>query len=117
MIKKIKNLLNKHIFKEMGKDSPCHECDLCCKYICMEIDTPKTKKDFDEIRWFLLHNNVWIYIDHDSSWNIQFNTKCKQLKNGLCGIYKKRPQICREHSHKECEKNGEGEPHKTLFKD
>jgi len=116
MIAKIKHLLTKNKSKKNVEHSPCHDCDICCKYICMEIDKPKTEKDFDEIKWFLLHKDIWVYVDNDHSWNIQFNAKCEKLKNGLCQIYKKRPQICREHSHENCEKYGYGNPHKFLFK-
>ncbi len=100
----------------VNKKDPCKNCDLCCKYICLEIDKPTEKKDFDEIKWFLLHKNIWVYIDHDGSWNIQFNTPCEKLNNTLCGIYEKRPQICREHSIEDCEKYGHGDSHKVLWK-
>jgi Fe-S-cluster containining protein len=99
--------------------NPCLACSLCCKYVSLEIDKPKLKvqKDIDEIRWFLLHENVEIYIDNENNWNIQFNTKCKKLnKNGLCSIYKNRPKICRQHSVKECEKYGKDAPYKISFK-
>jgi hypothetical protein len=101
------------------KDNPCFGCSLCCRYVSVEIDKPRinSKKDIDEIKWFLLHKNIEVYIDNDNNWNIQFNTKCKKLKkNGLCAIYKTRPQICREHSVDECEKYGGGKPYKVSFK-
>lgn len=97
--------------------NPCDGCDLCCRHIAVEIDKPETKKEFDQIRWFLLHENVWIFIDNDNSWNLQVNNKCKKLKkDGWCGFYEKRPEICREYSSENCERNGEGDSFKVLFK-
>jgi len=95
----------------------CSGCDLCCRHVALEIEKPVDKEDFEQIRWFLLHENVWIFIDYDDSWNIQFNTKCSKLnKNGLCDIYEKRPMICKNYSPEDCEKNGEGNSFKILWK-
>ena len=98
------------------KQNPCAGCSLCCRYIAMEIDRPEEKKDVEQIRWFLLHKNVWIFIDHDSSWNIQFNTPCEKLDGHLCSIYETRPQICRDYSVDSCEKYGDGDSFKVLWK-
>lgn len=98
------------------KKNLCDGCSKCCEYVAVEIDKPTSKKDFDEIRWFLLHKDVWIFIDDDKSWNIQFNTRCKKLsKKGMCEYYEKRPQICRDYDTDGCEKYGEGNCHKFLF--
>ncbi len=97
-------------------ENSCDGCDKCCKYIALEIDEPETKKEFDQIRWFLIHKDVWIFIDHDDSWNIQFNTPCENLKEGLCTVYETRPQICREYSSENCERFGDGDSFKFLWK-
>jgi uncharacterized protein len=98
-------------------DNPCHGCTKCCEYVALEIDKPEDKKDFDQIRWFLTHKNVWIFIDHDDSWNIQFNTLCEKLdENKWCGIYEKRPHICGAHSSENCDQYGSGDSFKTLWK-
>ena len=71
----------------MNKRNPCYGCDKCCRYVALEIDTPEDREDIDQIRWFLVHKNVWIFIDHDDSWNIQFNTPCENLdEEGNCSI-------------------------------
>jgi Fe-S-cluster containining protein len=98
------------------KQNPCAGCSMCCRYIAMEIDRPEEKKDVEQIRWFLLHKDVWIFIDHDHSWNIQFNTPCEKLDGHLCSIYEKRPQICRDYSTDNCEKYGNGDSFKILWK-
>ena len=40
----------------------CNGCTKCCEYIALEIDTPETQEDFENIRWYLLHENVKIFI-------------------------------------------------------
>ena len=100
----------------MESDNPCQGCSLCCRYVALEIDTPEDQNDFDQIKWFLVHKNVWGFIDHDDSWNLQFNTPCEKLEGHLCGIYKTRPQICRDYSTENCERYGEGNSFKILWK-
>ncbi len=100
----------------MESDNPCQGCSLCCRYVALEIDTPEDQNDFDQIKWFLVHKNVWVFIDHDDSWNLQFNTPCEKLEGHLCGIYKTRPQICRDYSTENCERYGEGNSFKILWK-
>jgi Fe-S-cluster containining protein len=87
----------------MGKKS-CDKCKgMCCKYVAMEIDTPKTKKDFENIKWFVCHKNVNVFVDKENKWNIEFLTPCEFLgKNNLCLAYKRRPKICRDYSQEEC---------------
>jgi len=81
--------------KESVQD--CVSCKAeCCKSVTVEINTPKTKQDFDEVKWFILHENVMVYIDHDKNWNVEFVTKCKSLgPDNRCLIYEIRPAICR----------------------
>jgi Fe-S-cluster containining protein len=102
--------------KKELKDNPCAGCDLCCRYVCMEIDTPEDKADYENIRWYVVHKNVWVFIDHDDSWNIQFNTPCEKLVDRRCSIYAKRPQVCRDYSTDACERYGEGDSFKVLWK-
>jgi Fe-S-cluster containining protein len=100
----------------VGKN-PCDGCDLCCRHVAVEIDTPETKKEYDQIRWFLLHKYVWIFIDNDDTWNMQVNTPCEKLdENGMCSYYKKRPMICREYSADCCERHGDGDSFKVMWK-
>ena len=93
----------------------CGDCDKCCKYVALEIDKPEDKEDFDQIRWFLAHKNVWVFLDHDNSWNIQFNTICEKLENGKCSIYEKRPTICRSYTQDTCERHGGGKAYKKMW--
>ncbi len=95
----------------------CEGCDRCCRHVAIELDKPEDEEDYDQIRWFLSHKDVWIFIDHDDSWNIQFNTPCEKLSaDGKCTIYEKRPILCRDYSTENCEKHGEGDSFKLLWR-
>ena len=94
----------------------CAGCSLCCEYVCVEMDKPTTKYEYDQIFWLVLHKNVWVYIGTDKKWYVQFNTPCEKLgDNHLCKDYQHRPNICRNHMQDSCEKYGVGSPYKELF--
>ena len=101
-------------------DLPCFECKaMCCRYLAMEIDRPTSKREYDQIRWFLLHRNVFVFIDHDKAWYLEFETPCEALDPDThhCTKYDERPRICREHGEQdvpECDFHGE-EPHIARF--
>lgn len=82
----------------------CKKCNgMCCKYVALEIDTPETKEDFENIRWYVAHKNISVYVDEDRKWHIEFLTPCEFLgKNNLCEIYEKRPVICKKYNQDEC---------------
>ena len=61
--------------------------------------------DFDTLLWQLSHENTQAYKE-EGSWYLLVYNRCHHiLKDGRCGIYEKRPQICREHSNDDCEFN------------
>jgi Fe-S-cluster containining protein len=72
----------------------------------IRIPEPKDEKDFDHIKWLLLHKGVSIYVDDkDKSWNVQIGTKCNNLdKDSKRQDYKNRPDVCREYRFDECER-------------
>jgi hypothetical protein len=82
----------------------CDNCGICCRYIVLEIPEPKNKKDFDHIRWLLLHKGVEVYVEKDKSWNVSIDTECINLKDGKCQNYINRPNVCREYTISECER-------------
>lgn len=97
---------------------PCDICGgKCCKYVSVQIDTPVEKDEWDNIRWYLLHENVRVFIDHDMDWFIEFLTPCTaQLPDNRCGCYETRPAICRSHGQQEdvnCEYYAD--PYHRLF--
>lgn len=97
--------------------NPCAGCSNCCEYLSLEIDRPSTIRDFDQILWYLLHKDVWVYIDHENDWYVQFNTPCEKLDQRRCGYYAQRPMVCRNYEPASCARYGEGPTEKYLFKD
>jgi Fe-S-cluster containining protein len=67
------------------------------------MDPPKTRRDFDYIRWFLLHEHAAVFTE-DETWYMLVHTPCKHLQpDHRCGIYHTRPQICRTYNTNDCE--------------
>jgi Fe-S-cluster containining protein len=89
----------------MAKKVLCDNCTaLCCRYFAFAIDAPKDKGDYDDIRWYLCHKDITVYVD-DGDWYINIKNKCKHLseKDQRCKIYNIRPRLCRGYSHKNCD--------------
>lgn len=82
----------------------CEQCTgVCCKYIALPIDTPREAGDFDDVRWYLMHENVSIFIE-DDEWYISFVATCRHLQSdNRCGVYATRPRICRSYSTANCD--------------
>src|SRR5688500_19525139 len=76
--------------------SLCDKCSaLCCRYFALPIDNPETAREYDNIRWYLLHENVVAFIEK-KQWYVGVMTRCKHLlDDNRCGIYETRPRICR----------------------
>lgn len=86
----------------------CQKCGAkCCRYVALEIDKPKTKSDFQNIRWYVAHSGVWVYID-DRVWHLAFDAVCSHLdEDNRCTIYDDRPDICRQYGRDSCEGSGD----------
>lgn len=99
--------------------SPCVTCmAACCRYVATEIDEPESKQDYDHIRWYLHHRNVYVFIDNNGRWFLEFDAECDQLEpDHRCGIYHDRPRICQLHGEEEivCEFMSDEEPHDVRF--
>ncbi len=97
----------------------CQRCPaMCCRYVATEIDEPTCKQDYDNIRWYLMHGDVHVFVDHDDDWYLEFETACENLgSDNRCMIYETRPRICREHGDTDvdCEFHASTEPHKPRF--
>ncbi len=89
-------------------ESLCDHCTAkCCHYFALPIDTPEEWRDFEYIRWYLLHDRATVFTD-DEDWYLMVHTTCKHLQDDYrCGIYETRPQICREYSTDNCEYDDE----------
>jgi Fe-S-cluster containining protein len=89
----------------MSKKVLCDECPgLCCRYFAFPIETPETEEDYDDIRWFLCHKNISVFVE-EGDWYINVKNKCRHLTNGSnrCAIYQKRPRLCRTYSTRDCD--------------
>ncbi len=79
----------------------------CCHYFALPIERPKKKRDYDFIRWYLLHERASVFVE-DGTWYLLVHTVCKHLGDDYrCGIYETRPQICRDYSTNDCEYDDE----------
>ena len=86
-------------------ENKCSFCkgSKCCQYVTESLVTPRSVYDFDLLLWQISHPNIHIYKD-DEGWYLVFLSQCQHLlSSGRCGIYEKRPMICREHSNDYCE--------------
>jgi uncharacterized protein len=93
----------------------CESCTLCCEYVTIEIEEPKKKEDVDHIMWYILHGAV-IYIDENNEWLVEIKKRCEALNDkGECDVYNERPDICRDYSHKVCEKYSHANDHFTKI--
>ena len=91
--------------KKKAKKNSCGKCrGLCCRYVALAIDPPKDRGDFDDIRWYLVHKGVSVFVEK-KKWYLCVDRKCKHLssKDYSCKIYAKRPRICRGHKNVDCE--------------
>jgi Fe-S-cluster containining protein len=89
----------------MARKSQCERCTgLCCRYFALPIETPETRDDYDDIRWYLCHKDITVFVE-DGDWYINIKNKCRHLSQGdhRCLIYDRRPNICRKYKHADCD--------------
>jgi Fe-S-cluster containining protein len=101
------------------KKNYCKKCNAyCCRHVAIGIDTPDCAADYDHIRWYLLHKNVWVSIDHGGNWVVEFKTPCRHIAADFrCAIYAERPKICKDYPGDDyCEGETDEPSYKTLFK-
>lgn len=92
---------------DTGTDDKCDRCTntTCCTYVTQQIDTPRSMEEYDTLLWQVSHGNTQIYKD-EGDWYLLVYDRCTHiLPGGRCGIYERRPQICRDHSNDDCEFN------------
>jgi Fe-S-cluster containining protein len=94
----------------------CSQCSgLCCRYFALPIDNPTCARDYDNIRWYLVHENVTVFVEK-RQWYIGVANRCKHLQpDNRCGIYETRPKICREYSADNCDYHGGEYDFEMLF--
>lgn len=94
----------------------CEHCTAaCCRYVALPLDKPARARDYDDIRWYLMHANISIFVE-DGDWYVQFFTTCKNLgEENMCTIYETRPEMCREYEAGSCDYTGGGYDYDHLF--
>jgi len=99
-----------------SNESLCDKCvALCCRYIALPLDNPTDARDYDNIRWYLMHENIVVYVE-DGQWYIGIMNKCKNLMpDNRCGVYDVRPRVCREYHTTNCEYHGTEYGFEHLF--
>lgn len=87
----------------------CTECARCCRYVGVGINAPTTPRLASDVLWYLYHEQVSVYRDEEGEWSVLFETRCRNLQGDLrCGVYERRPHICRSFDNTECEVNAPG---------
>ncbi len=70
------------------------------------MDNPKTVRDYDNVRWYLMHENIVVFIEK-KQWYIGILNRCKHLQtDNRCGVYETRPRICRNYDTDNCDYHG-----------
>jgi len=94
----------------------CEHCAAaCCRYLALPIERPRRARDYDDIRWYLMHEGVSVFVE-EGDWYIQFQTRCKNLReDNLCGIYEDRPKICADYEPGSCDYAGGDYQYDQLF--
>jgi hypothetical protein len=84
----------------------CTACGRCCTYVGIAINPPTRPRWATDILWYLFHEHVYVYVDGSGQWSVHFETRCRNLGQDLrCGIYGRRPHICRGFDNRSCEVN------------
>jgi len=101
-----------------SKKIQCNKCTgLCCRYFALPIEDPEDWDDFDDIRWYLCHEDIEVFVE-DDDWYINIKNKCTNLseKDYQCQIYEKRPKICRGYKMSDCDYTGNEYDYELHFK-
>lgn len=97
----------------------CVKCGArCCRHVALAIDKPTCKRDYDNIRWYLMHQDVQVSVDHDGDWLLTFRARCKNLTTeNKCARYAARPDVCRNYPDENsyCEYESQDPPHTDIF--
>jgi Fe-S-cluster containining protein len=96
--------------------SLCDQCvALCCRYFAFSIDKPEKKRDFEDLRWYILHEDTIIFVEK-GEWYVQVNRKCRALlPDNRCAVYENRPAICRDYKTDACDWHADAYDYQHVF--
>lgn len=101
---------------ELPSSHPCHRCGACCRYLAIEIDVPRTPRQYDQIHWYLTHHAVSVYIDWEGEWYVEFDSLCEHLTEAAtCAIYRERPKLCSDFSWETCDQTTKEPAYRFRF--
>jgi len=85
----------------------CLRCPAkCCRYLALQIDKPTKAADFEHVRWYLMHDDLFVFVESDK-WYLHLYTRCgKLMEDNRCGHYDLRPTICRSYNTDDCDFTG-----------
>ena len=95
----------------------CQKCSgKCCRYFALPIETPEDWDDFDDIRWYLCHKDVTVFVD-DDDWYLNIKNTCRYLseEDYRCQNYELRPHICRKYHTDSCDLTGDDYGYELHF--
>jgi Fe-S-cluster containining protein len=103
--------------KKKAVTSACRKCTgRCCRYYALQIDTPEDWDEFDDIRWYLSHENTTVFVE-EGKWYLNVQTQCKYLSpdDYRCMNYDLRPHICRKYDTDGCDLTGDNYEYEMQF--
>jgi Fe-S-cluster containining protein len=95
----ITNLVKRPFRTKWKLSGKCNKCGICCQEIMLDIHPNLLKSRFTTdiiVRWLSWAFNFYLKDIDEKKYKLIFG--CKTLrKNGTCGDYKWRPNICRNY--------------------
>lgn len=84
--------------------NPCETCPAaCCAYLNIVVENPRAPQEVNDLLWYIYHQASELYLDVDGDWSVVFHQKCVHLdEKNRCGIYERRPTVCRQFSANGC---------------
>ncbi|MBL7214678.1 MAG: YkgJ family cysteine cluster protein [Phycisphaerae bacterium] len=95
----------------------CKKCNgKCCRYFALPIETPEDWDDYDDIRWYLCHRDVTVFVE-DGEWYLNIKNTCRYLseEDFRCQNYELRPHICRKYHTDDCDLTGDDYGYELHF--
>ena len=95
----------------------CEHCTgVCCRYVALPIEKPTNRRDFDDLRWYVMHEGISVFVE-EGDWYVQIAARCRNLEpDNRCASYHTRPMICREYDAGECDYTGGDYQYELLLK-
>jgi Fe-S-cluster containining protein len=85
----------------------CAGCTRCCEAVSIEVDAPRTPREYDQWVWVLHHRGLGIFVEKPERWFLNIETRCEKLDaHGRCSIHGEHPILCREYDPRSCERRG-----------